>query len=404
MINSILKKVFIIAVTISCSNLDIVEVDSNQKKNESRLNVTCPIEKKPILVYSENNKLNSIYKNYFEQSTKQSFLDHYFKWSLLQLASRPDSTTLNSKTLTYIKYDKKEYFLITTPKTLNSSSYISQLNQVRKYFKKSRTIKSYARSLDNWDFSIPVSKELAKFLDKNKVSLYKNPKLRAIAFKGNQIAKDGETIRPPKFEALVTTSQRLDQNIFETNHLFKSSKDYLCNFDKNLFSSTPLIQRRSNEIRSNFFGLFQDKDNFFITLTSANPIVDQFNKNFLSLKSQKMTNFNAAICFSKNNQELIMAKNLIHSEQLLNNILSSTDKNMSPEQILNTKRFLNLLYPERTVVEIYGRPFLQKNDQTKYYIPTLGKVDLIKYSKGFHLYKEPRTGILKCGPAKTSKN
>lgn len=392
-----LKKIIyakLFLIILSCAKFDLVSFDKT--KEEDKANISCDVKQAPVKVYSENSKLNRQFEHYIN-TTKQNLLDYYFQWSLLQLASRPDATTLNSRTLNYIKYKGKDYFLVTNPKSHLSSSYLVALEEVRKFYGNRLSIKSYANMLDKGvNSTIPVSKPLQKLIEKNKVSFYKNKNLRQYAFKGNQIVREGESIRMPNFTKLISKANRLKKDVFISNHLFKSTKKYSCNFDKRLFSSTPIIQRKTNEIKSNFYGIFVDKNNFTISLTSSMPSSNQFHKSYFSLESMPTSSFNAAFCVSKDQSEFILAKNLIHSEQLLNNILNSLKGNELPTQIINYKRHVNLLYPERSVVEIYGNELGKPENKTTYHVPTLGKIDIIKHEQGFNLFKEPRTGILKC--------
>jgi len=393
MITKIYQSAALLFLVLSCSSLDLVEIENKSKS--TKVDVTCPVVKQDVKVYSENSKLNKNYDAFIDR-TKFNLIDHYNLWSLTQLASRPDATTLNSKTLTFIKYRGKDHFLITTPKRANSSSYLQSIKSINKFYGGARSLKSYATILDKNNSTVPISKPLQTFIERNKVSLYKNKKLRKYAFKGNQIVREGETVRMPKFSNILKVANRLPKEIFKSSYLFEANQKYSCNFDKKLFTSAPIIQRRTNEIKSNFFGIFINKDNFFLTLTSSLPTLEQFNKELFLVKSLPISSFNAAICISQDRDEMILAKNLVHSEQLLNNLLDSISDNSKPDETLNLKRHINLLYPERTVIEIYGKQGAEINSKTNYFVPTLGKIDIIKRDKVHKLYKEPRTGILKC--------
>jgi hypothetical protein len=392
-----LKKVFyafLFLIILSCAKFDLVTFDN--EKNQEKANISCKVKKAPIKVYSENDKLNMKFEHYIS-TTNQNLLDYFFQWSLLQLASRPDATTLNSRTLNYIKYKGQEFFLMTTPKDHLSSSFLVSLEEVRKFYKNRLGINSYANMLDKGvNRTIPVAKPLQDLIERNKVAYYKNKTLRKYTFKGNQIVRVDESINIPNFSQLIKKARTLDKNVFKTNHLFRTTKKYSCNFDKRLFSASPIIQRKTNEIKSNFYGIFLDKNNYTISLTSSMPSNIQFHKKYFSLESLPTSSFNAAFCVSNNQSEFILAKNLIHSEQLLNNVLNSLNGNEEPQEIINYKRHVNLLYPERSVIEIYGKKLNEPGSKTTYHVPTLGKIDIVKYNSNFELYKEPRTGILKC--------
>ena len=377
----------------SCAKFSFDDVNEAKLK---KTDIMCPVKREKILVHSENSKLNKRYAK-FMQDHKGSLLDNFFKWSLIQLASRPDATTLNSRTLNFVKYKGKEFFLVTAPKSSESVSFIVGLEEVRKYYKVRRSLNFYAREIDSkFPSLIPVSAPIQNFIERNKVAFYKDKQIRRYVFKGNQIVRQGESIQSPSFQKVIRSLRTMNKDVFKVTQLFNATDKYTCNFDNRLFSSNPIFQRKTNQIKSNFFGVFVNEDNFFISLTSSMPSSQKYISGEFILKSHPISSFNAAICSANKGTKFILAKNLIHSEQLINNVLKSSSSSDGPKEIINLKRHVNLLYPERTIQEIYGRKKIIDKDRSVYNVPTLGKVDIISYNKGFEIFKEPRTGILKC--------
>lgn len=392
--NKLYAFALLVIIAISCTNFSSSKEQSDTLKTKA-VTKMCPVKNQEIVLYSDNKKLNKLFEE-FSKKQKLDFSEKFVFWNLLQLSARPDATSLNSKILTILKYQGKIHYISINPTSQKQNSFFSHLSDGLSLISKQRTSSLIKKFKKTFKAQIPISKRLQDFLERNKVAIYKDKILRKYIFKGNQIIKKGETIPLVKIEKLYKAARKWDTNYLRMNQLFDHPTGHVCSFDYRLYTSdSPMIERFSDTVNSNFFGLFQDSENYFMTLTSSSVEIKKVDKRSLSFISKPIKEWGAALCFNKSENKIIMAKNLIHSEQLMNNTLMHSQK-LSIAQIINRKRYINLNYPVRSVVEIYGKKDQMNLKNTIYNIPTLGNIDIVSIDKRVSLYKDPRQRDLIC--------
>ncbi len=352
----------------------------------------CVIPEKKTNIISSNMLLNEQFEEYAVVN-QLSFPKQALLFSILQPISYPNATTLNSKIFTIIKSKgKTKAFSITSPGLENSykeyldliSSELSISTQEKVAFFK-KFDKTYPRQ-------IPISKEFQNYLQENK-KFYNKSTLREITFRGNQLLKYGESIKRPNISDIRLNEVKQRPLILNTT--FKGPKNLTCNFDYRLFDGLPVLQRRTQKIYSNIFAIVKDKDNYMITVTSSAPILQENPAISFLLYSRPIESFNAALCFN-GNDEILISKNSPHAEQVLLNGLTSLIEGSISNQIRTfqlKQRHLKLLYPKRTIYEIFGITDIEESQEARedlFFVTRLGNIDLLKIDKITTLFEDPR--------------
>lgn len=392
-LNERIIKILLLTVLLSLSSCSLYRSasESTDLKSDQKENSTCSPKGEKLRLYTDNSPLKNNFLEYLSENN-YSFAEAFIFWNLLQLSARPDATTIDSRILSYIKYKGEGHFLVILPQDLKQNTYFKYLEFLRKttQLKKplTRTMRDFYRSYKN---PIPISLDTQKFIEKNKSAFYRDIVLRAKTFKGNQLIKTGESISPINYHELYREALKLKVNNISTNQLFSNSRGFNCSFDHRLYNGqNPLVERVSSNVNSNFFGMFYNQDNYFLTLTSSSPTMEKVSKNNISFYSTKIEQFNAAFCINTDEDQLIISKNLEHSEQLLNNIIFQSENN-TVNELINNKRFINLKYPQRSILEVYGKQQSIKTQGSIYYVPTLGEIDIIDIKNKILIYRDPRT-------------
>jgi hypothetical protein len=381
--NTKLLLLFITLFFSGCSKFNLAKEKSNQQR------YTCQVEGQPIKVFSDNEKLNELLS---QKVQKLRFMDAYFYISLANLSASPEATTLDAKTLTYMKYKGTEYVVNVFPKEEGANSFLLSMINIQENFNHKKSLWSYTQSFYTENAHFPIGQQTQLFLEENKTKLADNKNIRRFVFKGNQILKKEESLpaaRLRKFGHMPVPSKSL-----VINQLFPQN-NRMCNFDDRLYGTNPTLQKKTVKTYTNIFGFYQDKDNFFITITNARPKIDNLSRKSLMFKSEIDSTMNIAFCKVQDNKFLMM-KNDYHSQQLLNNIFSQT-KSLDPNDLINTTRYLNLNHPKRAVIEIFGQSAPKEVPRTKYFIPIMGKLKILEASgETGILYKDPREPGLQC--------
>ncbi|EQC44223.1 hypothetical protein [Bacteriovorax sp. Seq25_V] len=352
----------------------------------------CKIPEKQTNIISTNQLLNEQFEEY-SVVNQLNFSKQALLFSILQPISYPNASTLNAKIFTMIKSKGKlKSFSITALDFANTyKEYLDLLS--KELLISDREKQNFFNKFDRtYPRQVPISKEFQNYLEVNK-KFYNASSMREITFRGNQLLKYGESIRRPNISDIRLSQTKKRPIILDTT--FKGPKGLTCNFDYRLFGETPLLQRKSQTIYSNLFAVIKDKDNYVITLTSSSPILKENKDLSFLLQSRPIDSFNTAICFSKNNEYLI-SKSSPHAEQILLNTISTMTEGVITPQVrtlLLKQRSLHLLYPDRTVYEIFGTSSEEVNRVTEedvFFVPRLGSIDILQIDNFATLYEDPR--------------
>ncbi len=392
--HNFIHSLIILIVLQSCSLKSIVEYVEIKDENTEKVDkedLVCPIKDSPMTIYGvhpfiEKHILKVI------KSHRLTFEESIYLLSYYQLYLRPDSTSINSRTLHVFKNFKREGSTLYIPN--NSNSYLTYLRD-KLNARASIDEKRISKAIRELPKRIPVTKEMQNFIAERKTQFYNNTFLKKYFFRGNQVIKKDETY--PFAKTWLNIKNYGDKKTTKINHLFKSKDDYSCSFDDKLYNNGPKFQRKSVKANSHIFGIFKSKNQFFLTMTSSAP-QKQLKKNTYLFMSKELNTFNGAFCLNKNEEKIVFSLNNIHSEQLINNLIH--DNKTLEKNVINKKRYLKLLYPQRNIIEIYGEDKLSedlKKEDNTIYTMNIGRINIIDLSSSsVRVLKDPRGDLLKC--------
>ena len=384
----------ILIVVQSCSLKSIVEYVEVKEENIEKVDkedLICPIKDSPITIYGvhpfiEKHILKVI------KSHRLTFEESIYLLSYYQLYLRPDSTSINSRTLHVFKNFKREGSTLYIPN--NSNSYLTYLRD-KLNVRASIDEKRISNAIRELPKRIPVTTEMQSFIAERKTQFYSNTFLKKYFFRGNQVIKKDETY--PFVKTWLNIKNYGDKKTTRINHLFKSKGGYSCSFDDKLYTDGPKFQRKAVRANSHLFGIFKSKNQFFLTMTSSAP-QKQLKKNNYLFMSKDLNTFNGAFCLNNNEEKIVFSLNNIHSEQLINNLIH--DNKTLEKNVINKKRYLKLLYPQRNIIEIYGKDKLNddlKEEDNTIYTMNIGRINIVDLSSSaVQVFKDPRGDLLKC--------
>lgn len=380
----------------SCSLNNVVEFAENQKKEKLKEakekkfnNLVCKSKGREKRLYGLHPAIDEEILKVIK-THQLNFNESIYLISYYMLYFRPDAASVNSRTLHLYKNKKGLIKTLYIPN--DSKSYLTYLKDKLK--DKNVRISKVSKAINSLPRRIPVSSQLQKFVQSHQTSFYNNSFLKKIFFKGNQIIKQDETY--PFIKKRLNIYGYKDKKTKKIDFLFKHDNGYQCNFDENLFRDAPIFTKKNENVNSHVFAYFNSPNQFFITVTASKPIIDR-DKNTYLFETSVTNSFNSAICLNESLNNFVITSNNLHSEQILYNILSSSQYN--DHRLINTKRFLELQYPKRKVIEVYGEETDRSKRNKKYtiYTPTIGRVDYIEYKKNRPiLYKDPRNELMIC--------
>ncbi len=383
----------------SCSifeNLREMEKESqrNSKDIPKRDSVNfCSVKKiRSSQLYGSNPQLKKLFLEYI-QKHKFSFLESSFLYTYLQLYNRPDTLSTHSRIYLLLRNKKKFKSVMLIPEKVTNNLMAAFKEIIDR--PKQRILISHFHN--NFQKIIPIDKNYQQYLQDNKATIYNNKDLRKIFYKGNQIIKYGESLPIRRVQLFHKKLTGKPNPIY---HFFKKDSDTSCSFDPHLFSSTPILERNVDDIHSNVFGYFKSKEQFFVMISANKINLDSIAKRTTITEYAPINSLNSAVCFSASKQMLLVSTDQIHSEQILANLLSQKSLPTTEKEIynfINTKRSINLLYPKRTISEVYGIDYRLNKKPATMFVPILGHIDIIKSeNKVITSYIDPRKKNLVC--------
>jgi hypothetical protein len=343
-------------------------------------------------------------------------------WSLLQMNLRPDLATpsarfqilLNSgKGVQY--WDFKDASLDRDfPKLAPPMTFLLGLETILKTYSPRSSLRSLAFLLDSHlSFKVPISTELAQFIEQNKGKLLGNKVFEKSYFKAREELRFGETLTKLSFSKIIKNyykfKKQASPEIKVSNELFKveipslQKKSAFCNVDLNKYSSNKYDISTDNRDRHHPFGLRFDKKSFFLGVTSiASSNFKPLFNTYLIDSTQDETI--APLCYRETEEGVyayLSFKGRDPGQYLFNlfqvNIQASSEA-IELDQFLAYPRHLILKKPIRILYESdrgnkNDLDIFLKKDVPVYHSSSLGEVWLYSPKNGFILDKRGKAHL-----------
>lgn len=394
----------IILLLPSCSILESLSLSdtnspiNNKNKSEGTKEVKECIKDaiNNFSYYSHNPSLNELFKDYIEKEKKKNpinFSNESLAFSILQAESDPHIVSETSKISTIIKVNGKLYTSkFTSDNKPNFSLYLSYL--VEKLSKNDHKYNiDFLNNFDkNFTDNLPASKSLEDYIEQNKSNFLKNDQYAKLFFRGIAPIKKGESFPRESFKISKTL---LKSSLLEDNNqnLYPAENFYMCNFNSK--SKKKEYTDTSLNVFSTTFGIYKNKNNFFLTTISSVPnIENHYSKSNLGLNSK--IKVNSVICL--NDKFAVISRDKHFSREILvENFLNYPESsNLDPSYYYNKSRILNLRLPTRTVSEIFGKGAPKSTSGNKVnWLSKLGDIEVINLING-EIKVDPRRGIEVC--------
>lgn len=393
------RLLFIISLLILFSGCSEVEKQLNESQS---INSTCPVieEKSNILLENNRNK-EEVSKLISSDSSSNAYRHQIINFALSQLYFSPQSTTVNSHTLLFAKVDGREFFINSIPQDTYDFSFINAIEKLAKFYKKPLAIKSRLELIEKRTSEyIYASKSLEEFIKDNQGELFTKKNLKKLYFRGAQGVRENELFQRvsylKRFNRLKRISQKkLKTKSYSSDYLFTRG-NYSCSFDNKLHEAQVVILKKPKKSYNNIFAHFKNKNNYIIGVTSSIPDLAH-SVNEIIFSNFENDNY-PAVCFSKSKEQadqVIFMSGITYNAQVLNTLIKSYVKQVSPEELMNTKRSLLLHNPKRRISEIYGKS-IQDASNSQYYAPSLGSLTILELGSKLSTYIDPRNKQLAC--------
>ncbi len=347
-------------------------------------------------------------------------------WSLIQMNLRPDLATPSARFQILLDsgkgiqyWDFKDATLERDfPRLAPPMTFLFGLETILKTYSPRSSLKSLARLIDTYLSSkIPISAELAFFIEKNKVQLLENKIFEKSYFKAKEQLRFGETLRKLSFTNIISNYYRFKKQasseIKISNELYNLDIDNpnkaidkesaSCNVDLGKYSTNQNIISPDNRDRHHPFGLRFNQKSFFLGITSiASSNFKPLFNTYLIDSSQDETI--APLCYRESPEGVhayLSFKGRDPGQHLYNLFqfkIHTTSSASELDQFLNHPRHLLLKKPVRILYESdrgnqSSLDIFLKKDIPVYHSSSLGEVWLYNPKNGFILDKRGRAHL-----------
>lgn len=261
-------KLFILLTLSSCSLfIDRIEnpivKDEKLASKEPVVAGFCPLDKKVnFQLVGPSGNSQKVYSDIVKGIPSLDFIDHFALWNLLQLAVRPDQSSVTSRFQVLIHQgDKSYYFDFFSEDNNEQYPFLYGIEWVLKKFGKKRSLEYYAKILNQTlSQKIKIGRDFENFLVKNLALIKGNPHLAPYYFRGSDVLKENETSPALDYKAVMQLyrkaqhKQKIIVNTSLTQFVTEKGHAGSCNYDFNLYDNSIFLIDKFIPV-ANLYGL-----------------------------------------------------------------------------------------------------------------------------------------------------
>jgi hypothetical protein len=323
----------------------------------------CPLEQKTNLqLVGANPAAQQEFLNLIQSLEQADFFDQFALWSLMQMAIRPDHSSLTSRMQLLLHYQNdSHYFDFFSESSDHQYPYLFGIEWILKKFGKKASLESYARTLDERvSRKLKVGKELEKFLRLHQDAIKPNEKLQPFFFRGTEILKENERVPYLSFTELVKyyrkyqKNQKIIINTGLTPFVSHTGDKGSCNYDFNLYDNSIFLIDKFIPI-ANLYGLATAKGAFLTSssqrIENIAPIAD-----FPLFHGESKVRSSAVCIMEKEDNKIWTISNQSrdpgqHLFHLIRYGLPRTNSTAEVDKLIRHSRHLFLSDPVRLIIE-----------------------------------------------------
>lgn len=335
------------------------------RKNIPSLPTYCPQEM-PVhfqLVGTNKSAQNSyLSMTSSQQSIKLDLFDHFALWSLIQLAVRPDQSSMTSRfQILFHHQDKSHYFDFFSESNDDQYPYLYAIEWVLRKFGKKNKLEYYAQMLDrNLNHKLTIDKDLQDFLSERLNDIRNNPELLPYFFRGTEVLQEDESTPRLSYTQIIKiyrSAEKKQQIVINTSltpFQTKNGHKGSCNYDFNLYDNSIFLIDKVIPI-ANIFGLSLENSAF---LASSSQKIDSIQSlHGLSLFKGSSKVRSSAVCVIEDESSKIWTisnksrdpgQHLFH---LLRYGLTTSHTTDEVDRLIRHSRHLFLSDPVRLIIE-----------------------------------------------------
>ncbi|MCM2348498.1 MAG: hypothetical protein NDI69_00665 [Bacteriovoracaceae bacterium] len=261
-------KLFILLTLSSCSLfIDRIEnpivKDEKLASKEPVVAGYCPFDKKvSFQLVGPSGNSQKVYNDIVKGIPSLDFIDHFALWNLLQLAVRPDQSSVTSRFQVLIHQGEKSYYFDFFSEDKNEQyPFLYGIEWVLKKFGKKRSLEYYAAILNQTlGQKIKIGRDFENFLVKNLARIKGNPDLAPYYFRGSDVLKENETSPALDYKAVMNLyrkaqhKQKIIVNTSLTQFVTEKGHAGSCNYDFNLYDNSIFLIDKFIPV-ANLYGL-----------------------------------------------------------------------------------------------------------------------------------------------------
>lgn len=361
-------KLFILLTLSSCSLfIDRIEnpivKDEKLASKEPVVAGYCPFDKKvSFQLVGPSGNSQKVYNDIVKGIPSLDFIDHFALWNLLQLAVRPDQSSVTSRFQVLIHQGEKSYYFDFFSEDNNEQyPFLYGIEWVLKKFGKKRSLEYYATILNQTlGQKIKIGRDFENFLIKNLALIKGDPNLAPYYFRGSDVLKENETSPALDYKAVMKLyrkaqhKQKIIVNTSLTQFVTEKGHAGSCNYDFNLYDNSIFLIDKFIPV-ANLYGLSIPDSAF---LASSSQKLDKIAAvEGLPLFKGESKVRSSAVCMIENNGNKIWAisnqsrdpgQHLFH---LVRYGLPQSQTTAEVNKLIRHSRHLFLSDPVRLIIE-----------------------------------------------------
>lgn len=334
-------------------------------KNIPETPTYCPLTEKPTLqLVGSNIQSQNVYQDFTRDKGRLNLdpLDHFALWTLIQLAIRPDQSSLTSRfQALFLMGNKTQYLDFFSEFPRDQFPLLYGIEWVLKKYGKKQKLEHYASILDK-DFPnrLRAGKSLENFLMSNVDKIKENPTLAPFFIRGAEVLKENERVPRFSYREMVRyyrareKKQKIIVNTSLTDFVTESGQRGSCNYDFNLYDNSIFLIDKVIPV-ANLFGLMEKDFSFLASTSQKIESISSINGFPLFLGESKVRS--SAVCVIEDQDNHIWTfSNLSrdpgqHLFHLIRYGLANSRSTMEVDKLIRHSRHLFLSDPVRLIIE-----------------------------------------------------